>query len=105
MDFKKIVDRLLYTNLGQIFISLILGLSLSLIFKRVCKENCVIYVAPNNSEIENKLFKLEDTCYKYTTTQVKCNEKDANSTIQYYDGYDKADNQIEEPSFLSKVFS
>lgn len=105
MEIKKVIDRLLYTYTGQLFISILFGLTLSLLFKRVCKDNCTIYIAPRKEEIEGKLFKLEDTCYKYTTTQVKCNEKDANSTIQYYDGYDKADNQIEEPSFLSKVFS
>jgi len=105
MEIKEIINRLLYTNMGQMFISALFGLSLALLFKRVCKDNCTIYIAPRKEEIEGKLFKLEDTCYKYTTTQVKCNEKDANSTIMYYDGYDKADNQIEEPNFLSKIFS
>jgi len=101
MDFKKIVDRLLYTKLGQIFISLLLGLSLSLIFKRVCKENCVIYVAPNNSEIENKLFKLEDTCYKYKLKQVICD----GTPIDYNQTNIKPENQIQENSFLNKIFA
>ncbi len=105
MEIKEIINRLLYTNMGQMFISALFGLSLALLFKRVCKDNCTIYIAPKKEEIEGKLFKLEDTCYKYTTKQVKCNEKDDKSTIMYYDGYENADNKIEEPSFLSKIFS
>lgn len=101
MDFKKIADRLLYTNLGQIIISALFGLSLSLIFKRICKENCVIYVAPNNSEIEGKIFKLEDTCYKYNLKQVICNE----NPIIYNETNIKPENQIIEPMFLNKIFA
>lgn len=103
MNLKSIIDRLFYTNIGQIFISGLFGLSLALIFKRVCKDNCTIYIAPKNENIDGKIFKLEDTCYKYKTSQVKCNDKD--KPIMFYDGYEKPDNLLEEPSFLSKVFS
>jgi hypothetical protein len=101
MDLRKVIDRLLYTNTGQIFVSVILGLMFSLIFKRVCKENCVIYVSPDNKEIEGKIFKLEDTCYKYKMKQVECNE----NPIGFKEGFEKAENQLEEPSFLNKVFA
>jgi hypothetical protein len=103
MEIKKVIDRLLYTYTGQLFISILFGLTLSLLFKRVCKDNCVVYIAPRKEEIEGKLFKLEDTCYKYKSVQVKCNESD--KPVMFYDGYEKPDNQIEEPAFLSKVFS
>ncbi len=103
MELKEILNRLLYTSLGQMFISALFGLSIALLFKRVCKDNCVIYIAPRKEEIEGKLFKLEDTCYKYKSVQVKCNEKD--KPVMFYDGYEKPDNQLEEPGFLSKVFS
>jgi len=101
MDLKKVINRLLYTNTGQIFVSLILGLMLSLLFKRVCKENCVIYVSPDNKDIEGKVFKLEDTCYKYKTKSVECNEK----PIGFKETFEKAENQLVEPSFLSKIFA
>jgi len=101
MDFKKIAERLLYTNLGQLFISAILGLSLSLIFKRVCKENCVIYVAPDNNEIEGKIFKLGDSCYKYSPKQVGCE----GHPIEFNNSNEKPENQIIEPMFISKIFT
>ena len=105
MEIKEILNRLLYTNLGQMFISALFGLSLALLFKRVCKDNCTIYIAPKKEDIEGKLFKLEDTCYTYTSKQVKCNEKEKDKIISYYEGYEKPENQIEEPGFLSKIFS
>ncbi len=104
MELKEILNRLLYTSLGQMFISALFGLSIALLFKRVCKDNCTIYIAPKKEEIEGKMFKLEDTCYTYTTTKVKCNDKD-DKIIGFYDGYEKPENQIEEPGFLSKIFS
>lgn len=101
LNTKEIINRLFYTYTGQIFISCLLGLSLALLFRRVCKENCVIYIAPRHEEIEGKVFKLEDTCYSYSTTTVKCNDKTVNS----YEGYRKPDNQIVEPTFFSKLFA
>jgi hypothetical protein len=103
MSIKAIVDRVFYTKLGQFFISCLFGISLALLFKRVCKDNCTIYIAPKNENIKDKVFKLEDTCYKYKTVQVKCSE--TNKPVMFYDGYEKPENLIEEPSFLSKVFS
>ena len=59
MNLKSIIDRLFYTNVGQIFISALFGLSLALLFKRVCKDNCTIYIAPRKEDVEGKIFKLE----------------------------------------------
>jgi len=101
LNLKTIIQRLLYTNMGQLFISSLFGLSLALLFRRVCKENCVMYIAPKAEEIEGKIFKLEDNCYSYSTVSVKCNEK----TINSYEGNRTADNQITEPTFFSKLFA
>ena len=101
INIKVIINRLLYTKMGQIFISGLFGLSLALLFRRVCKENCVMYIAPKAQEIEGKMFKLEDNCYSYSTVSVKCNEK----PIHSYEGSRTPDNQIVEPTFFSKLFA
>jgi hypothetical protein len=101
MDFKKVAQRLLYTNLGQIFLSSLFGIMLSLLFKRVCKENCIIYISPNNEEIEGRLFKIGDTCYTYEHKQVVCD----GSPIEYNKSGLIGDNKLIEPMFLSKIFS
>jgi hypothetical protein len=69
---RNAIDRLLYTYTGQTLVSAIFGLSLALMFKRVCKDNCTSYFAPYVTDIEGKVFKLEDTCYTYTPYAVDC---------------------------------
>ena len=41
------IDRLFYSSMGQLIISALFGLSLALLFNRVCKENCVLYLKAN----------------------------------------------------------
>ena len=53
MKINDLIDRLFYNSTGQLIISAIFGLSIALLFKRVCKENCVLYFAPKKEEIEN----------------------------------------------------
>ena len=101
IDTKIIIDRLFYNSLGQLFISALFGLSLALLFQRVCKDNCVLYYAPKYSEVDGKIFKLEDTCYKYKIENVKCNKE----PIEPYNGSKKPDNQYDEPGFFSKLFA
>jgi len=69
MNFK----RLLNTQLGVFFISLILGLGLASLFRRVCNDrNCIIFNGPIISEFEDKTYKQDGKCYKYSLTQGKC---------------------------------
>jgi len=101
MKIKDIINRLFYTETGQAFISGLFGLSLALIFKRVCKENCVLYIAPNRDDIDGKIFKFEDKCYKYSKVNVKCNDK----PVENYSGSENPENKLNEPGFFSKLFA
>lgn len=69
------IHRLFYEREGQIVVSALFGLALALVFRRVCTGDCVLYFAPNPSEIKGKTFILEDTCYKYTPYVVDCRNK------------------------------
>jgi hypothetical protein len=101
MEIRKVLDRLFYTETGQIFVCGLFGFTIALLLKRVCKDNCTRYVAPNYNEIENKVFKIDDSCFTYKIKTVKCNDK----PIEYYHGNIAPENKIEEPTFLSKVFN
>jgi hypothetical protein len=101
INTRNLIDRLFYTNFGQIMISALFGISLALIFNRVCKENCTIYFAPKQDEINNKIFKLEETCYKYSTINVPCNDK----ALETYSGNIKPYNQMDEKGFIDKLFA
>ena len=69
MNFK----RLLYTDLGRIFISIILGLGLATLFRKVCTDkSCLRFNGPIISDLEGKIYKHGDKCYKYSANTDKC---------------------------------
>ena len=69
MNFK----RLLNTPLGQILISILLGLGLATLFRKVCNDkNCIVFNGPIISDIEDKTFKHGEKCYKYALNPDKC---------------------------------
>ena len=69
MNFK----RLLYTDLGHIFISIILGLGVATLFRKVCTDkSCIQFNGPIISDLEGKIYKHGDKCYKYSTHTDKC---------------------------------
>jgi hypothetical protein len=69
MNFK----RLLYTDLGRIFISIILGLGLATLFRKVCTDkSCILFNGPIISDLEGKIYKHGEKCYKYSTRTDKC---------------------------------
>jgi hypothetical protein len=100
---KSSVNKILYEPLGQSIICAIFGLALALLFHRVCKGDCTTYYAPNIDEIVNKTFKLENTCYKYTPYNVKC---ESNATIlEPYNVNNKPDNIIKNKNFIDNIIN
>lgn len=97
------IQRLFYEENGQIVVSALFGLALALVFRRVCKDNCVLYYAPDIKEIDNKIFKLEDTCYKYKPYSVKCNHNE--KILKNYDINTNPENKIIDNGLFSKIFS
>lgn len=72
MNFK----RLLNTDLGRFFISVLLGLGLASLFRKVCKDKgCIVFHGPVISEFDEKIYKSGDKCYKYKTEHATCDEK------------------------------
>ena len=70
------LKRLLYTPLGKIFISILLGLGLATVFRKVCNDkNCIIFNGPILSEIDGKIYKYGKKCYKYTAEPEPCDSK------------------------------
>jgi hypothetical protein len=66
-------QRLLHTETGRIIISIVLGLGIASLFRRVCKDrSCIRFRAPPLKELENDTYKLDDKCYEYKTNAMKC---------------------------------
>jgi len=69
MNFK----RLLNTELGIFFISVLLGIGLATLFRKVCEgKNCIHFNGPVISEIDGKTYKYGEHCYKYKLEATPC---------------------------------
>ena len=66
-------QRLLHTDTGRTIISIILGLGIASLFRKVCKDrSCIAFRAPPLKDLEKDTYKLDDKCYQYKTKTVKC---------------------------------
>lgn len=56
-----------------ILLSVILGFGLATMFKKVCKDQtCIVIKGPTMKEIKDVIYRIDDTCYKYTPEATKC---------------------------------
>jgi len=69
MNYK----RLLNTKVGIIFISIMLGLGLAVLFRSACNgKDCLNFKGPKFSDIKGKTYQFGDSCYKYNAVSSKC---------------------------------
>ena len=69
------MNKLLNTEGGQILISVLWGLGLAALFRSVCKgRNCIVIKAQKPNKIKNKIFKYNNSCYKYKSEAVSCDK-------------------------------
>ena len=60
---------------GKFLISVILGLGLSALFRKVCNErDCLVIKGPPIKDIENNIFNFDGKCYKYKALATSCNK-------------------------------
>lgn len=68
------LNRVMMSDFGSIFISVLLGLGLAALFRRACRgDGCVVVQAPDVSELRKNTYRTSDgNCYRYTPTEVSC---------------------------------
>jgi len=67
------LQRLLNTETGRFFISLLLGIGLATLFRKVCTDkNCITFNGPVINEIDGKVFKHGEGCYQYSMAPTTC---------------------------------
>jgi len=70
------IRRLIYSDFGSIVMSIVLGLGLATLFRKVCKDrNCMKFEGPSIDKIKGQIFKYNDKCYSYEPTITKCDDK------------------------------
>ena len=73
------LNKFLHTHSGKYIMSVILGFGLATLFRTVCKgKNCLLFKAPPMDEIQDKVFKHQDKCYKFTPGTKKCDTSKKN---------------------------
>ena len=67
------IRRILYSEFGKYMISIILGLGIATLFRKVCKDrSCLVFKAPSIEKISNQVFKYNNKCYKFNETATSC---------------------------------
>lgn len=70
------INRLINTKIGVGFISIMLGLGLASLLKKVCKDkSCIDFKGPVITDISGNIFRYDDKCYTYEHKSVLCNNK------------------------------
>ena len=65
--------KLIRSKVGIIIISIIWGLGISCLFRKVCHgKDCIIIKAPVPSEVQKYTYSFNKKCYKYNPYTVKC---------------------------------
>ena len=78
------LKRLVSSDFGIKMLSIILGLGLATLFRKVCKgRNCMVFKAPNMKEVEKNTYKKDDKCYQFKYESVECDTK--KSVIEFSD--------------------
>jgi len=77
------LTRFLHTQSGKYIMSAVLGFGLATLFRTVCKgKNCIVFKAPPMDEIEDKVYKHQDKCYKFTPVTTKCDAHKRNVAME-----------------------
>ena len=67
------IRRILYSEFGKYMISIILGLGIATLFRKVCKDrSCLVFKAPPIEKISGQVFKYNNKCYKFKETAATC---------------------------------
>jgi hypothetical protein len=68
------IDNMLSSKEGRIVLSIIWGLGLATLFRKVCVgRSCIVIKAPNLKKIENNVYGFDGKCYKFNPEITKCN--------------------------------
>ncbi len=69
------LSKYFHTENGKILMSIILGLGLASLFRTICKDkNCIIFHAVPLDKIKDKIYKIDNKCYKYNIKSSSCDK-------------------------------
>ena len=67
--------RLIYSEVGKYIMSILLGLGLATLFRKVCNDrSCLVFHAPRINKIKGQVFNFDGKCYTFEEKAERCNE-------------------------------
>jgi hypothetical protein len=67
------LNKFVHSETGRNIMSIILGLGLATFFRKMCEgKNCIVSKAPPFEEIDDKIYKFDDKCYKLEKNAETC---------------------------------
>lgn len=57
---------------ARIAISAVLGLGMATLFRRVCKDNCLVICTPPPDQITSHVWKSDEVCYRFVKEKAEC---------------------------------
>ena len=71
------IERILHGKIGKIFMSVLLGLGLATLFRKVCKNrDCIVFYAPDIEKIKGQILKPSSHNNQASVAQIeKINKK------------------------------
>ena len=67
------LQNLYQTKTGRYILSIILGLGISALFRKVCNDrDCIIIKGPPTNEIIGNVYEFDTKCYKYRVKNTSC---------------------------------
>ena len=77
---NRVVQNIMYTDRGRFILSIILGLCLASIFRKLCQgKNCYDFIGPKQNEIRDQVFSFDSNnneCYIMREKNVNCGNKE-----------------------------
>ena len=75
---NKVVARLFYSETGRIFLSILLGLGIASLFRKICTSmNCYNFIGPEQKDLNKKIFSFDSNnnkCFKVNQEITNCNK-------------------------------
>ena len=66
--------RLIYSEVGKYVMSILLGLGLATLFRKVCNDrSCLVFHAPHINKIKGQVFDFDGKCYTFEEKAERCN--------------------------------
>ena len=67
------VKEALKSDAGAIIISIVLGLGIAALFRKVCEgKQCIVLTGPNMEEVREHTYKINDDCFRYEPVFSEC---------------------------------